>query len=103
MNQSNLQNRSARIKKEKKNLQKYDSNSIDEEEFQDCKYFHFNLHRLFTFFTRFFKSIKEEGVRQTKTAIANEGNPKHRRLLTWAVWEQIDEADERGLPSIPRG
>ena len=28
-----------RAKRERKNLQKYDSNSIDEEEFQDCKYF----------------------------------------------------------------
>jgi hypothetical protein len=31
-------NQSARQRREVKKLQKYDSNSIDEEEFQDCKF-----------------------------------------------------------------
>jgi hypothetical protein len=36
MNQSQVsRNQATRAKRERKNLQKYDSNSIDEEEFQD--------------------------------------------------------------------
>jgi len=35
LNKSNLNQSAARPKKEVKKLQKYDSNSIDEEEFQD--------------------------------------------------------------------
>ena len=37
VNRSANMNQSARQRREVKKLQKYDSNSIDEEEFQDCK------------------------------------------------------------------
>ena len=39
VNRSAQMNQSARQRREVKKLQKYDSNSIDEEEFQDCKCF----------------------------------------------------------------
>lgn len=38
VNRSANMNQSARQRREVKKLQKYDSNSIDEEEFQDCKF-----------------------------------------------------------------
>ena len=38
VNKSATMNASVKNRKEAKNLRKYDSNSIDEEEFQDCKY-----------------------------------------------------------------
>ena len=42
-------NASVKNRKEAKNLRKYDSNSIDEEEFQDCKYIYtLDLFKWFT-------------------------------------------------------
>lgn len=74
---------SQRHKREAKNLQKYDSNSIDEEEFQDCKFAF--IHQVFLNFgpivnilticsCRFLEPPKAQGIRSTEAQSTEEGN-----------------------------
>ena len=68
-----------RSKKEAKKIQRCESNSIDEEEFQDCKFYSLLVNSCMH---RLHKPDQEEGIRSAEETTADEGDAQ-RKFATY--------------------